>query len=152
WSRGQAWALYGFTLSYIHTGRQEYLDTAKRIANYFISQVCDDWLPRCDFRQPAEPVIRDDSAGNIAACGLLELTKCLPETEGRYYFGAAVNILRAQEKDAADWTENDPAIFTKCTALYHEPGSHHMTMTYADYYFIEAINKLRGEKLLFWDP
>ena len=152
WSRGQAWALYGFTLSYIHTGRQEYLDTAKRIANYFISQVCDDWLPRCDFRQPAEPVVRDDSAGNIAACGLLELAKCLPETEGRYYFGAAVNILRAQEKDAADWTENDPAIFTKCTALYHEPGSHHMTMTYADYYFIEAINKLRGEKLLFWDP
>ena len=30
WARGQGWAVYGFTLSYLHTGKQEYLDTAKR--------------------------------------------------------------------------------------------------------------------------
>ena len=41
WSRGQSWALYGFVLSYLHTGKQEYLNTAKRIANYFISQITD---------------------------------------------------------------------------------------------------------------
>ena len=152
WSRGQAWALYGFTLSCIHTGKQEYLDTARRVANYFISQCCDDWLPRCDFRQPPEPVIRDNAAGNIAACGLLELARCLPEAEGSRYFDAAVNILKAQERDAANWTESDPAVFTKCTALYNDPKQHHMTMTYGDYYFIEAVNKLRGEKLLFWNP
>ena len=37
WSRGQAWALYGFALSYIHTGDIKYLNTAKRVAHYFIS-------------------------------------------------------------------------------------------------------------------
>jgi len=152
WSRGQSWALYGFALSYLYTGKQEYLDTAKRVANYFISQIADDFLPRCDFRQPAEPVLRDNAAGNIAACGLLELAKLVPELEAESYFSAAVKILKAQVEDAANWEKDDPFVFTKCTAAYHGPSGHHITMDYADYFFAEAIGKLRGEKLLFWYP
>ena len=152
WSRGQAWALYGFTLSYLHTGKQEYLDTAKRVANYFISQITDDFIPRCDFRQPAEPALKDNAAGNIAACGLLELCQAVPEAEAKPYYDAAVRILEAQEKECANWDKNDPALFTKCTSAYHDLPGRHMTMQYADYYFIEAIGKLRGEKLLFWYP
>ena len=72
WSRGQAWALYGFILSYIHTKNPDYLDTAKRVANYFISACCTDWLPRVDFRAPAEPVYYDSTALCCAACGLIE--------------------------------------------------------------------------------
>ena len=152
WSRGQSWALYGFVLSWLHTGKQEYLDTAKRIANYFISQITDDWMPRCDFRQPAEPVLKDNVAGNVAACGLLELARALPELEGGFYFDAAIRILKAQEQDAANWELNDPAIFTKCTSAWHDLPGRHITMTYGDYYFIEAVNKLRGDGLLFWYP
>ena len=152
WSRGQSWALYGFVLSYLHTGKQAYLDTAKRVANYFISQITDDYIPRCDFRQPAEPAIKDNVAGNVAACGLLELCQAVPETEAKFYYDAAVRILMAQEKDSADWSHDDPAIFRKCTAAYHDIPSRHMTMNYGDYYFVEAIGKLRGEKLLFWYP
>lgn len=152
WSRGQAWALYGFTLSYLHTGKQEYLDTAKRVANYFISQITDDYIPRCDFRQPPEPAIRDNAAGNIAACGLLELCQVVPEAEAPAYYNAAVRILMAQERSCANWTEDDPAIFTQCTSAYHDLPGRHMTMQYGDYFFIEAIGKLTGEKLLFWHP
>ena len=152
WSRGQSWALYGFVLSYLHTGKQAYLDTAKRIANYFLSQITDDWMPRCDFRQPLEPAIKDNVAGSVAACGLLELARALPELEGRFYFDAAVRILKAQEQDAANWELDDPAIFTKCTSAWHDLPGRHITMTYGDYYFIEAVNKLRGDDLLFWYP
>ena len=152
WSRGQSWALYGFVLSFLHTGKQAYLDTAKRIANYFISQITDDWMPRCDFRQPLEPAIKDNVAGSVAACGLLELARALPELEGRFYFDAAVRILKAQEQDAANWELDDPAIFTKCTSAWHDLPGRHITMTYGDYYFIEAVNKLRGDDLLFWYP
>lgn len=152
WSRGQSWALYGFVLSWLHAGKQEYLDTAKRIANYFISQITDDWMPRCDFRQPAEPALKDNVAGNVAACGLLELARALPELEGKFYFDAAIRILKAQEQDAANWELNDPAIFTKCTSAWHDLPGRHITMTYGDYYFIEAVNKLRGDGLLFWYP
>ena len=152
WSRGQSWALYGFVLSWLHTGEQRYLDTAKRIAHYFISQVADDWMPRCDFRQPAEPLLRDNVAGNVAACGLLELARALPETEGRFYFDAALRMLKAQEADAANWDLNDPAIFTKCTSAWHDLPGRHITMNYGDYYFVEAVNKLRGDEMLFWYP
>ncbi len=152
WSRGQAWALYGFVLSWLHTGKQAYLDTAKRVANYFISQVTDDWIPRCDFRQPAEPALKDNAAGNIAASGLLELARALPETEGKFYFDAAVRILKAQERDSADWGTDRPGLFTKCTSAWHDPDGRHITMVYADYYFMEAIGKLRGDPLLFWCP
>ena len=39
WTRGQGWALYGFMISYIHTGKQEYLDTAKRVADYCLANI-----------------------------------------------------------------------------------------------------------------
>ena len=152
WSRGQSWALYGFVLSWLCTGEQRYLDTAKRVAHYFISQIADDWMPRCDFRQPEEPLLRDNVAGNVAACGLLELARAVPALEGRFYFDAAVRILKAQEQDAANWETDDPAIFTKCTSAWHDLNGRHITMTYGDYFFIEAINKLRGDRLLFWRP
>ena len=122
------------------------------MAHYFISQITDDWMPRCDFRQPEEPAIKDNVAGNVAACGLMELARCLGETEGKFYFDAAMRILRAQEQDAADWTEQTPAIFTKCTSAWHDIPGRHIQMNYGDYYFIEAVNKLRGDELLFWYP
>lgn len=56
---GQGWALYGFTLSHLHTGKPEYLNTARKVADYFISQVQEDWVPRCDFRQPEGDPLKD---------------------------------------------------------------------------------------------
>lgn len=152
WSRGQAWALYGFTLSYLHTGKQEYLDTAKRVANYFISQITDDYIPRCDFRQPAEPVLKDDTAGAVAAAGLLVLAQQLPELEAVTYYDVAVKMLRAMEREDINWELNDPALLQRCTAAYHDIPCRHITMNYADYYFVEAIHMLRGQKMLFWYP
>ena len=152
WSRGQAWALYGFTLSYLHTGKQAYLDAAKRVANYFISQITDDYIPRCDFRQPAEPVLKDDTAGTVAAAGLLVMVQQLPELEAVTYYDVAVKMLRAMEKEDINWELNDPALLQRCTSAYHDIPGRHMTMNYADYYFVEAINMLRGQKMLFWYP
>lgn len=152
WSRGQAWALYGFTLSFLHTGKQAYLDAAKRVANYFISQITDDYIPRCDFRQPAEPVLKDDTAGTVAAAGLLVLAQQLPELEAVTYYDVAVKMLRAMEKEDINWELNDPALLQRCTSAYHDIPGRHMTMNYADYYFVEAINMLRGQKMLFWYP
>ena len=151
WSRGQAWALYGFTLSYLHTGRQEYLDTARRTADFFIAHLTDEGVPRCDFRQPALPDIRDSAAGAIACCGLMELARQVSEKEAPAYDEAALKLFRALEKEE-DWTEDTPAILQKCTTAYHDESGRHITMDYADYFFIEAIHRLRGQKLLFWKP
>lgn len=149
WSRGQAWAIYGFVLSYIHTCKQEYLDTAKKVAHYFISCVCDEWVPKCDFRCPKEPVYYDTSAGAIAACGLIEIANLVGEFEKDLYLNAALKILKATEERFCDWSLDTDNILTHATEAYHA-DRHHISMIYADYYFVEAIYKLRGNKELFW--
>ena len=151
WSRGQAWALHGFALSYRNTGRKEYLETSKKVADYFISCIKDDPVPKCDFRQPADEKLYDDAAGAIAASGLIELAGHLGEKEGKPYMDAALRILDAMDSRDADYTEAAPAILTKCTGSYHA-DDHHIAMNYADYFYIEAINKLLGSKLIFWAP
>ena len=154
WSRGQAWGLYGFTLSYIHTGEERYLDAAKQIANYFIANCCDDWLPRVDFRAPSEPVYYDTTAGVCAACGMIELAKRLPENEGGMYMNAAINILKAIEASFADYNPDTDSIITHGTVLYPNKPEQmsvvHIYIIYADYFFTEALLKLLGEEFLPW--
>ena len=148
WSRGQSWALYGFTLSYLYTGKQEYLDTAKRVAHYFIASVCEDWLPKSDFRAPEEPVYYDSSAGMCAACGLLELAKIVPEYEKRLYLHGAMKILMNVEKNFADWSEETDFIIGKSSGWYSKEQN--VNMIYADYFFTEALFKLKGFEPRFW--
>lgn len=157
WSRGQSWAVYGLTLSYIHTGEERYLNGAKQVANYFIANCCDDWLPRIDFRAPAEPVYYDSTAGLIAACGMLELGKLLPENEGGMYTNAAVNIIRSIADAFGNWDENTDYVIGNGSVRYPIPGTFteaqagvHISIIYADYYFAEAILKLLGSEFLPW--
>lgn len=150
WSRGQAWAIYGFILSFIHTRKQEYLDTAKQCAQYFIAGVQSDWLPRCDFRSPGEPVIYDSTAGAIAACGLLEIAGCVPEYEAGLYRNAAVRVLKAMDQSFCNWDLEQDSILQMGTEQYHGEKGRHIPIIYGDYFFIEAIYKLTGQTFLFW--
>jgi unsaturated chondroitin disaccharide hydrolase len=148
WTRGQSWALYGFALSYIHTGKQEYLDTAKKTAHYFIASLQNDFVPPCDFRGPQEPVYKDTTAGMCAACGLIEISKVVPEFEKELYLEAAIKILKATEK-YCDWSDSEDSIVQMGTEAFHF-GAKNIPIIYGDYYFIEAISKLRGNHLLLW--
>jgi unsaturated chondroitin disaccharide hydrolase len=150
WSRGQAWGLYGFVLSYLYTKDEKYLDTAKRIAQYFISCVCNDWLPRCDFRSPIQPTIYDSTAGAIAACGLLELAGCVEEYSAEPYKFAALQMLQAMEREFCDWDEATDAILTNGTERYHAEKGRHIPIVYGDFFFTEAIYKLRGNTQRSW--
>ncbi|MDD6214439.1 MAG: glycoside hydrolase family 88 protein [Firmicutes bacterium] len=145
WSRGQAWALYGFTLSWHYTKKQEYLDTAKRVANYFISCVCDDWLPKCDFRSPKEPVIYDSTAGAAAASGLIDLAYAVGGFEKNTYLEAALNLLKALDKNFCDYSCDTDSMVNMGTERYHSDVGRHIPIIYGDYYFAEAIYKLNNE-------
>lgn len=79
WTRGQAWGIYGFALSYRYTGNPLYLETSRRMALYFLSRLPEDHVVYWDFDAPVTPETkRDSSASAIAACGVLELLKHLP--------------------------------------------------------------------------
>ncbi len=150
WSRGQAWAVYGFVISYIHTGKEEYLDAAKRAAHYFISAVCDTWIPMIDFRCPEEPAIYDTSAGCATACGLIEIAKLVPEYEKKLYIKAAMNLLMTIEKNYADWSTQTDFIIDMASGSYRGKEHQNENIIYADYYFTEAVYKLKGFEPLFW--
>lgn len=148
WTRGQSWAIYGFALSYIHTKNQEYLDVAKRVAHYFIAALGDDFVPNCDFRSPSEPVYKDTTAGVVAACGLIEIARNVPKYEKDMYLNAAIKILKATEERYCDWSEKEEAIVLMGTEAYGRGVN--MPIIYGDYYFIEAILKLKEMDVLFW--
>lgn len=153
WSRGQSWAVYGFTLSYLHTGDESFLNTAKRCAHYCISNMAvNDWLPLVDYRAPAKPVKYDSTAGMITAAGLLELAKHVGEYEKQLYTKAALNILKACETKFCNWNPEQDSIVTGGTYFYHDPDGTNteVPIIYGDYYFIEAILKLKDKELFIW--
>lgn len=148
WSRGVAWALYGFVLSYIYTKKEEFLEVAKKTAHYFVFSVINDgFVPRCDFRAPVEPVYYDTTAGAIAACGLIEISKCVDEFEKEAYFTAAIKILKGLEK-FCDFNPEKDSVLQEGRARYHDSEQKHIV--YGDYFFAEALYKLKGGDMLFW--
>lgn len=149
WTRGQAWAIYGFVLSYIHTKKESYLNTAKRIANYFIANTPKNGLIPVDFRQPLDCSLEDSTAAAIAACGMLEIGKQVSTEEKHVYHDAAVRLLQALEQERCNWNEECDNILEKCTAAFHDE-KHEFSIIYGDYYFIEAIWKLTGQELFIW--
>ena len=95
WSRGQAWGICGFTIAYRETNDPNFLETAKRVADYFIDNLPEDYVPYWDFNAPGIPdEPRDSSASAIAASGLLELSELVPAQQDKErYYNAACNIL-----------------------------------------------------------
>ncbi len=149
WTRGQGWAVYGFAISYLHTGKKEYLEAARKVADYCLGNIPESGIIPVDFRQPAEPPYEDSCGACVIAGGLLELAKCLPEEERKPYEDGAVKILRAIAETQTDFGRGCDAIVQGCSSAYHVP-EHHITMSYADYFFIEAMYKVKGIGRLLW--
>lgn len=149
WTRGQGWALYGFINSYINTGKREYLDTAKKVAHYCIANIPESGHIPIDFRQPVVPALEDSCGACVIAGGFIELAKHVEGTKRQIYLRSAVKILKAITDTRAEWSRESDAIVRNCSTTYHE-GGHHITMVYADYFYIEAIYKLGGIGTLLW--
>ena len=149
WTRGQSWGLYGFVLSYLHTKDASYLETAQRIANYFMANIPQSGLIPVDFRQPADVAWEDSTAAAIAACGLIELAKLTEGRQSGLYLNSALKMLTALTEKSFNWNEDEDNLLTKCTAAYHDK-KHEFSIIYGDYYFLEALMKLVGKELFIW--
>lgn len=142
WSRGQAWAINGLSQTYMATEDKRYLDAAKRVANYFITACVDDPVPRTDFRQPTDAISYDSSAGAIASSGLINIANCCVGAEKEMYLNAAARLLKALDERCCPWDDtNDEAILNYGTERF---GSKHQALIYGDYYFLEAVLKLKN--------
>ena len=148
WSRGQAWILYGFALSFRYTGNTAYLEAAKRTAHYFTANAAlTDYLPLCDFRQPAVPEKTHPSARLSNPCRLLEIVEHLPEGEAGLYRGHAEKLIRVAG-NVCSWDEERDSILQKCMVAYH--GGQETDLIYGDYFLLEAALRLSGRGFMIW--
>ena len=142
WSRGQAWALYGFIQCFNYTKNIEYLNVAKKVANYFITALGDDYIPKCDFHQPKEPHIVDTTAGVIAASGFIDIAGAVDESESEFYMEAATRILKAYDEKVCNYGLDSEELVPMGTEAYHKKDGIHIPIIYGDYYFVESLCKL----------
>lgn len=140
WSRGQSWGLYGYTVMYRETKDKKYLDHARNIANFILTNptLPADKVPYWDYSKPGEE--RDASAAAIAASALLELST-YGGKDAKTYYNTAVQMLESLSKAPykAELGKNNHFILQHSTG--HKLGNSEIDvpLVYADYYYLEAL-------------
>jgi unsaturated chondroitin disaccharide hydrolase len=145
WARGQAWAIYGYTIVYRETGDENFLRFAEKVTDIYLKRLPEDYIPYWDFdapRIPNEP--KDASAAAITASALLELSRLVDNPEkGNEYEEAAVNMLISLSSTEYQSGDINPAFLRR--SVGHRPNGSEVdaSINYADYYYIEALLKYR---------
>lgn len=145
WARGQAWGIYGFTMTYRETRKPEFLDLAQKMANVYLERLPADWIPYWDFAAPGIPnEPRDASAAAITASALLELSTLVQDkTLAGKYRQAAEKMLTELSTERYQSRAKNSAFLLHCTG--HKPGNSEIdvSIVYADYYYLEALLRLK---------
>lgn len=142
WARGQAWGLYGFTMVYRFCKEQDILDHAIAIAEYLLPRLPEDGVPFWDYDSAEIPNdVRDASAAAIMASGLIELSQYVDSEKAERYLATAEKMLRTLASEEYLCAEGEDYGFL----LKHSTGNKNtdsevdVPLTYADYYFLEAL-------------
>lgn len=161
WARGQAWGLYGYTMTYRESGLAEFLSMAQHIADYMLTvpTLPEDGVPWWDYHvnqsgytpewdyhpEQFPEILRDVSAATITASALMELSTY--SDDGQKYRDYAEKILKSlsSPRYRAKAGENNHFILKHSVGSIPHSGDVDTPIIYADYYFLEAL--LRKQKL-----
>jgi hypothetical protein len=157
WARGQGWALYGYTFMYRETKNPLYLNQARQIAHFILNHpnLPKDKIPYWDFDVPnTSNEERDASAGALIASALLELCDYVSSTEKKEYLLVAEKQLSALCSDeylAKLGTNGNFILKHSVGSKPHKDippyfGEVDVPLTYADYYFVEALIRYKNIK------
>ena len=145
WARGQAWAIYGYTMMYRFTKDQSYLAFAQKVTDFAINHpnMPSDGIPYWDFGTPGEE--RDTSAASIMASGLLELCTYVDAAKAAKYRAFAVKQLLALASPDYFSEGDEIGHFLLKHGVGHKPGNSEIDtpLDYGDYYFLEALLRFR---------
>lgn len=147
WSRGLAWSLYGFTRSYLQSGRAEYLETAQLNADYYLEHTPPDGVTPWDYDAPdSGPLSRkqvDTSAAAIAASGLLDLADAVPDrTKARAYRDFAITSLASLSREhLGSLTPGFEGVLNGGVYHIHKNLGVHEAVMFGEYFFVEALDK-----------
>jgi unsaturated chondroitin disaccharide hydrolase len=168
WSRGQAWAIYGFTMVYRETRDPRFLKTAEGLADFFMhhKNLPADKIPFWDFNanqqgympgvrshaNNVKQLYRDASAAAIVASALMELST-YSRTKGNKYRSFAVKMLHSLSSPAyrAPLGNNGNFLLMQSVGSIPHNTEINVPLVYADYYFLEALQRydllIKGKKL-----
>jgi unsaturated chondroitin disaccharide hydrolase len=146
WARGQAWAIYGFTMCYRESKNDQFLAFAQQVAYVYLNRLPDDLIPYWDFSAPGIPnAPKDASAAAITASALLELSTFVGDKS------LADTYRRKAEQMLATLSTSYQSRQVNRAFLLHSTGNEPLgteidaSIIYADYYYLEAL--LRDKKL-----
>ena len=146
WSRGQAWAIYGYTMMYRETKDPAYLAFAQKVTDFALNHpnMPVDGVPYWDFGAPGEE--RDTSAAAIIASGLLELSQYVenPDKAAKYRAFAVKQLLSLASPEY--FSEGDEiGHWLLKHGVGHKPAGSEVDtpLDYGDYYFLEALLRFR---------
>lgn len=164
WARGQAWTIYGFTMVYRETKKEEFLKKACEAADFWINhpRLPQDKIPYWDFNAGQEGYIpdwnynplqfketpRDASAAAIVASALFELSQYVDKKYALIYYKTAVETIEALASSnyLAEKNTNEGFLLKHSAGSIPHKSEIDVPLIYADYYFMEAL--LRYQKSL----
>lgn len=145
WARGQAWAIYGYTMCYRETKEPRYLEFAQHVTDIYLVDLPEDKVPYWDFSAPGIPdAPRDASSASITASALLELSQYVTDkVKAEHYKQAAIQMLESLSSEAYQSREKNPSFLLHSTGHWPKRSEVDASIIYADYYYIEALVRLK---------
>ncbi|WP_299230314.1 glycoside hydrolase family 88 protein [uncultured Bacteroides sp.] len=149
WARGQAWAIYGYTMMYKESGKKDYLIQANNIAKYLMRhpKMPADKVPYWDFDCPDIPnTPRDASAAAIMASALIDLSQLNHDDFGNKCLAYAEDQIRSLTSPEYLAEKGTNCNFILKHSTGHKPGNSEVDvpLSYADYYYVEALMRLKN--------
>jgi rhamnogalacturonyl hydrolase YesR len=161
WARGQAWAIYGYTMTYRETGDEAYLRTARAAVDWWLANVPEDMIPLWDFNAWQDGFVPDEfnnaprfevsrtqkdaSAAAIVCSALFELGQLTGEAR---YTEAAEKTLRelASPRYRAEVGTNGGFLLKHSVGSLAHAREVDVPLSYADYYFMESLVRYKNLK------
>ena len=144
WARGQAWAIYGYTVVFRETGDPKYLEFAEKLVDVYLKNLPEDYVPYWDFNAPDIPnAPRDASAACVVASALLEMSGFYGNGQGEKYKEAAEKMLCSLSSDKYQSRDTNVAFLLHSTGHWPAKSEIDASIIYADYYYIEALLRLK---------
>lgn len=144
WSRGQSWAIYGYTMVYRETKDPKYLDFAKKVTQVYLDRLPEDLIPYWDFDAPDIPnTTRDASAAAVVASAMLELSTFIKDEKlAKTYKDQAEQMLIELSENYQSKDVNSACLLH---STGHAPANSEIdySIIYADYYYVEALLRLK---------
>jgi uncharacterized protein YyaL (SSP411 family) len=145
WSRGQGWAIYGYSVCYRETGDKKYLDQALKTFNFMKNhkRMPADLVPYWDMDAPNIPnEPRDASSAAVIASALYEIsTYNLPDAASYKEYADKIMESLASPNYTAALGENGRFILMHSVGSIPHNNEIDVPLNYADYYYLEALKR-----------